>query len=81
MNRAETVKRWTDEVSKLIVGRKIVGFRYLTEQEQQDLDWYAAAPVLVLDDGNQIFASADDEGNNAGALFTTFESMQTIPVI
>jgi len=81
MSNQEAVKRWTKDVSKLIVGRTITGFRYLSEKEQEDLGWYRAAPVLMLDDGNQIFASADDEGNDAGALFTTYESMQTIPVI
>lgn len=81
MSREETTKRWTDEVSKLVVGRKITGFRYLSDKEQDDLGWCHAAPVLMLDDGNQIFASKDDEGNEAGALFTTYETMQTIPVI
>lgn len=72
---------WTERGKKALVGRKIVGFRYLDALELDGLDWHYAAPVLILDDGNVLFPSADDEGNNAGALFTTIEGLETIPVM
>jgi hypothetical protein len=37
--------------------------------------------VLTLDDGTQLYPAADDEGNNAGALFTTLADLDTIPVV
>ena len=72
---------WTKRGVKALVGRKIVGFRYLCANEIDGLGWDYSAPVLVLDDGNVLFPSADDEGNNAGALFTTIEGLETIGVL
>ena len=72
---------WTKRGADALVGRKIVGFRYLDELEMDGLGWDYSAPVLVLDDGNVLFPSADDEGNNAGAMFTTIEGLETIPVM
>jgi hypothetical protein len=37
--------------------------------------------MLVLDDGTQLWPSADDEGNDPGALQTTIPGLATIPVI
>lgn len=65
----------------LLVGRRIVGVRFLTDEEQRSLYWFRKAPVIELDDGNFLFPSADDEGNDAGALFTSFEQLLTIPVL
>jgi len=61
MTQAETIDR--------IVGRAIVKIRYMTVKEADDLGWEQVAPVLVLDDGTQLFPSRDSEGNGAGALF------------
>lgn len=74
-------KRWAAEAAKLLVGRKIVAVRYLTNEEVEGLGWYGASIALGLDDGSWIWPSSDDEGNDAGALFTTNEKMSTIPVI
>tara|TARA_R110002074_G_scaffold64529_2_gene154061 strand:- start:1241 stop:1489 length:249 start_codon:yes stop_codon:yes gene_type:complete len=75
------VKRWEKDVRKLLLNRTIVKVRYLTDEEVEDLGWYAKAIVLHLDDGTLIYPSRDDEGNDAGALFTTNEDLPTIPVI
>jgi hypothetical protein len=42
--------------------------------------WYNRAPVIVFTDGSWIIASTDDEGNDAGALFTSNKQMGVIPV-
>jgi len=81
MGKRETVNRWLGEINPLIAGRTIREVRYMTDKEQEQFGWHDAAPVLILDNGHLILASADDEGNNAGALFTTFKEMPTIPVI
>jgi hypothetical protein len=36
---------------------------------------------MILDDGNMIYPSSDDEGNNAGALFTCDPAQPTLPVL
>ena len=77
----ECVDRWTKEASDLLVGRKIVRVRYMTQEECDHLGWNAKGIVIHLDDGNLIYPSRDDEGNDAGALFTNNDELPTIPVI
>lgn len=77
MNEAD----WIKNISAHLVGRRIVGFRYMTQREAEDCYWSHRAAVLELDDGSLLFPSADDEGNNAGALFSSNEAISTIPVM
>ena len=76
-----TTTRWTNEANKLLLGRKIVGVRYMTEAEAEDFGWHSKGIVLTLDNGVHIMPSADDEGNDAGALFSTDENIDIIPVM
>jgi hypothetical protein len=77
----ETEKRWTDIASRQLLGRTIVGVRYLSEKETRDLDWEERCIVIQLDDGNLIFPGCDDEANGAGALLTNDKQYPVIPVI
>ena len=79
--RIDCIKRWTEKASKALLGRTIVEVRYLTDIEQKDLGWYESTLVIGLDDGTYFWPSRDDEGNDAGSLFTTNESIPVIPVI
>ena len=72
---------WIKKATVILKGRKIVDVRYLGDDELKLLDWNQRAIVLQLDDGTLIFPSRDDEGNGAGALFTTHDKLPTIPVI
>jgi hypothetical protein len=55
-----------------VVGHKIVEMRPMTTEEMKKEGWYDKAPtVLVLSNGTKLYASRDDEGNGAGALFAT----------
>jgi hypothetical protein len=69
----DTEKRWTEIAKAQVLGRRIVAVRYMTEAEAKEYDWYNRPVVLVLDDGNKLIPSADDEGNNGGAIFTDKE--------
>jgi len=62
-------KRWTEHARKHFVGRKIVGARYLSQEEADDMGWYKRPIVLQLDNGSLFYPSMDDEGNNGGTLF------------
>jgi hypothetical protein len=53
----------------------------MTKEEMEGLGWYNRPVVMVLDDGNIIYPSADDEGNNGGALFTTNDANPCLPVL
>jgi hypothetical protein len=75
------VEQWEKDVSKLLLNRTIVKVRYMSSDEVEFFGWQSKAIVLHLDDGTMLFPSADDEGNDAGALFTTNDDLPTIPVI
>jgi hypothetical protein len=62
-------KTWTEYAKKQLEGRTITEVRYMTEEERENLGWYSRSVVLILDNGSLFFPAADDEGNDAGALF------------
>ena len=74
-------KQWGEKAAALLVGRTIKEVRYFTEKEREDLGWYSRPIALLLDNGMWLWPSRDDEGNDAGALFTTYDELMTIPVI
>jgi hypothetical protein len=77
----ETIKTWEKEIVQKLVGRRIVSCKYLTEKEMEALGWYNKSLVITLEGNVKLFASSDDEGNSAGALFTNISGLETIPVI
>lgn len=82
METNETTKaRWCDDTAKRLKGRRIVDVRYMTPGEQADAGFHKACIVLVLDDGHAIYPARDNMGNDAGALFTTFEDLHVVPTI
>jgi hypothetical protein len=77
----ETIKKWEKDIRPVLKGKTIANVRYMTEKEMEGLGWYSKALVIIFTDGTYMFPSADDEGNNAGALFTNIKGLETIPVI
>lgn len=51
-----------------LVGRTIKSVGYLTPAEIEEQGWDRSCVVITLDDGTMLYPSADDEGNDAGAL-------------
>ena len=74
-------QKWAEVASDMLVGRKIVMARYMSEDERTSMGWRNRPIVLQLDDGNMIYPSSDDEGNAAGAMFTNSEKQPVLPVI
>ena len=74
-------RKWETNIRPVLMNKTIKNIRYLTDEEAEDLGWHSSCIAIFLDDGTIIFPSSDDEGNDAGALFTTDDSMPTIPVI
>ena len=74
-------EKWIKDIKKVVLHRQIVGVRYMTDEEVEEFGWSSAAVVLALADGTLLFPSMDDEGNDAGAIFTTNDRLPTIPVI
>ena len=75
----DLLKFWEAAASNFLVGKTIASVRYLTNAEMEDLGWYQKTLVIFFTDGSHIFSSQDDEGNNAGALFTSDNELSVIP--
>jgi len=74
-------KKWLELVTKHLVGRRIVKVEWIEPSESQRIHgWYNQPCEIFLDDGTILTPSADDEGNEAGAIFTNKEELSCIPV-
>ncbi len=76
-----TVDVWTILCRQKLLNRRITGVRYLSDKEIEAMGWQNKSLVIFLDNGHHFFISTDDEGNDAGALFTSFPDLEVIPVI
>tara|TARA_Y100000034_G_scaffold126042_1_gene176681 strand:+ start:886 stop:1128 length:243 start_codon:yes stop_codon:yes gene_type:complete len=76
-------KQWTAKVEKALLGRKIVQVEFMDPTSVEKNMWYKRPVCLLLDDGNWIYPMMDDEGNDGGAMGTTYtkEGLETIPVL
>ena len=54
-------------------------FLEMVGQEMEEMGWYSRSVVLVFDDGNLLFFSQDDEGNDAGSGYSTYEDLPILP--
>jgi hypothetical protein len=72
---------WTELIAENLVGRKITKVEYMTEIEMQDSMWYNRPIAIQLDNQYWLIPMMDDEGNDGGAMSTTFKNLPTIPVI
>ena len=74
------MRDWSGDATKIFKDKTVKKIEYLTDKEMDYMGWYSRAPVIVFTDNSWIIASADDEGNNGGALFTSAREMNVIPV-
>lgn len=72
---------WTEAVSQVLVGKKIVEVQYISKQEADESDWYARPIAIRLDDDTWLVPMADDEGNNGGSISTTNPELEVIPTM
>ena len=71
---------WQDLVNKHLVGKKIVKVEWLSPKETDNLFGWSQQPCeIYLDNGTVLTPSQDDEGNDAGAIFTNLKELPTIP--
>ena len=76
-----TEQYWTDKVRKNLIGKKITRVEYMTEIEMKDNMWYKRPIAIQLDNKYWLVPMMDDEGNDGGAMSTTFKDLGIIPVI
>ena len=78
--QAENERKWLRQINKVLLDRRIVKIRYMSKKEAEEMEWERRSIVLELDDGNIIYPSMDDGGNDGGALLTNDEELSVIPV-
>jgi hypothetical protein len=77
----DIAKTWNKKASDFLVGKTIQSVRYLTDEEMNDFMWYHKPVIIKFTDGSFIIPQKDDEGNDGGALFTSDDVVDVIPVI
>tara|TARA_R100000315_G_C5083165_1_gene48083 strand:+ start:60 stop:302 length:243 start_codon:yes stop_codon:yes gene_type:complete len=71
---------WQKLVNKHLVGRKIIKVKWLHPKETEEVFGWSQQPCeIYLDNGTVLTPSQDDEGNDAGAIFTNIKELPTIP--
>ena len=81
-NNADLREHWGHLASNFLVGKTIRRVRYLNDRETEDIGWTKNGLVIEFEDGHWIVAMADDEGNEAGAIWTSSQSeINVIPTI
>jgi hypothetical protein len=73
----------TNKAREVLLGKKIVEVRYLTDKEMKLFDWRERSVVFVLDDGTQCFIASDDEGNGGGSLhcYSSNDEFTILPIL
>jgi hypothetical protein len=74
-------EHWSSVAASVLLNRTIVAVRYLDREEADRLGWSSRSVIFELDNGDLVYPSRDDEGNDAGALFTTNSKADTLPVL
>ena len=73
--------KFEEQLNKRLAGRTIKKVKWLSAEDSQEFFGWDYQPLEIhLDDGAILTPSADDEGNNAGAIFTNIKGFETIPV-
>lgn len=73
--------KWLKDIKKHLLGKKITAIEYISEAEAKQSDWYKRPIAIQLDNKEWIIPMMDDEGNDGGAMSTTFKELPTIPVL
>jgi len=81
MNKKQLEKKWEERISKHLIGRTITKVEYIGDDEMENNMWYKKPIAICLDNKDWLIPIADDEGNDGGAISTTFKELGTIPVI
>jgi hypothetical protein len=74
-------KRDTQTAADALVGRTIENVRYMEATEARQFGWYYRPLVLELDDGAVLFATADEEMNDAGVLLVARGAAESFHVL
>ena len=60
--------RWNKQAKKVLLGKKIIQFKYVDTEEAEKYMWHKRPISFTLDDNTRLIVMQDDEGNDGGAL-------------
>ncbi len=72
---------WNKIARDMLVGKTIKSVRYMDKEEADEMSWGDRSLIITLSDGTELIPSADDEGNNAGVLYTNSQKHPILPVL
>jgi hypothetical protein len=77
---------WANNVAPHLVGRKIIGVEWQSDEEKESFGFRNSAVKILVENGKDgdpivLTAMRDDEGNDAGAIATNIVGIETLPVI
>ena len=72
---------WTEKIAKHLVGKTITKVEYISNDEMEEYMWHKKPIAICLDNRYWLIPMMDDEGNDGGAMSTTFKDLSVIPVI
>lgn len=81
MNDKQIQAEWLGIAGKQLIGKRITGVRYMTQEEANSLYWSKRPLVITLDDGSWFMPSRDDECNDGGSLITSDQAESVLPVL
>ena len=76
-----TEEKWILAVADKLVGKTIESVEFMSKENAEAWLWSKRPLQILLSDGHQLIISQDDEGNNGGSIFTTYEDLPVIPVL
>ena len=79
--KPKTDFQWIKAVAHKLVGKEIVSVSFMSKEEAEEWGWYNRPIQLRLSDGHQLIISQDDEGNDGGSVFTSYEELPIIPTL
>ena len=85
INGVNYADKWTKEAENNLVGCKVIKVEYMKDEELDDLMWYKSPLCMLMQRPNGtkfwMYPSADDEGNDGGAIFTTIKKYPCAPTL
>ena len=71
-------KDFIAKAKKYWLGRTITDIRFMSEEERDNNAWDKRGIVIILDDGNILYPMSDEEGNDTGAIGTSYKQLNVI---
>ena len=81
MTNEELSKSWQTRIEKYLLGKSIIKVEYMSEKDADEKGWSKRPIQILLNNGNWLTITSDDEGNEGGAIHTNIEKLPIIPVI